>query len=318
MREKSKLRLSGLIIVIIVIVFWLLIILPVLKKFKRIAQRAVCGTQLYSIGGAMAIYAEDYDGYFPILPGKGPWSKRLGFDYDNLAPDFNENGAEGNVSRTISASLYLLVRNVDVDPNHFVCPWAEQTDFKKSFPKKYNLTELWDFGPDPYKHVSYSYHNPYGKFPADNSRRAPFAVIADMNPWFKNGDIIPPGENNKPPQILDFPPELLGVKYWETDDMSLRQKIQDILKLSNSLNNLAYTGPLEKKAIYSEGQNVLWNDGHSSFEKQANTGVKYDNIYTFWSTEENPTEQDKQGGTAPTSRSPENNAKSKDDSFLAI
>ena len=67
-----------------------------------------------------------------------------------------------------------------------------------------------------------------------------------------------------------------------------------------------------------EGQNVLYADGHNSYEKQPNVGVKRDNIYTFWSTEENPTEQDKQGGTAPTSRSAENDAKSKDDSFLAI
>jgi hypothetical protein len=59
-------------------------------------------------------------------------------------------------------------------------------------------------------------------------------------------------------------------------------------------------------------------DGHASFEKQPNIGVKNDNIYTFWPTKESPTEQDRQGGTAPTSRSPENDAKSKDDSFLAI
>ncbi len=63
---------------------------------------------------------------------------------------------------------------------------------------------------------------------------------------------------------------------------------------------------------------VLFGDGHVSYEKQPNIGVKNDNIYTFWSTEENPTEQDKQGETAPTSRSVENDAKSKDDSFLAI
>lgn len=318
MRKEPKLTLVGFIVIILVVIFWILIVAPVFEKVRRSALRTVCGTQLKTIGTAISIYSEDYDGFYPILPGKGPWSKRLGFDYDNSAPDFSENGAEGDVSRTISASLYLLVRNVDVDPNHFVCPWAEETDFKESLPKKSDLTELWDFGPDPYKHVSYSYHNPYGMFPANNSRKASFAVMADMNPWFKNGDILPPGKNNEPPQIIDMPPELIGVKYWETDDISVRQKILDILKVSNSLNNLPYRGPLEEKAMYSDGQNVLWADGHSSFEKQANTGVKNDNIYTFWSTEDNPSGQDKQGGTAPSSRSSENDAKSKDDSFLAI
>ena len=62
----------------------------------------------------------------------------------------------------------------------------------------------------------------------------------------------------------------------------------------------------------------MYADGHVDFMRYSNVGVENDNIYTFWSTEDNPTEQDKQGGTAPTSRSPENDAKSKDDSFLAI
>ncbi|MHC5163328.1 MAG: hypothetical protein ACYSO4_09495, partial [Planctomycetota bacterium] len=66
------------------------------------------------------------------------------------------------------------------------------------------------------------------------------------------------------------------------------------------------------------GQNVAYADGHTSYEKQPNVGVKYDNIYTYWSTKENPTEQDKQGGTAPTGRSPENDAKSSNDSFLVL
>ncbi|MBN2513895.1 MAG: hypothetical protein JXB18_13240, partial [Sedimentisphaerales bacterium] len=67
-----------------------------------------------------------------------------------------------------------------------------------------------------------------------------------------------------------------------------------------------------------EGQNVLYADGHSAYEIQPNIGMGNDNIYTYWSTEKEPSEQDIQGGTAPTGRTAENDAKSKEDSFLAI
>ena len=67
-----------------------------------------------------------------------------------------------------------------------------------------------------------------------------------------------------------------------------------------------------------DGQNVLFADGHTSYEKQPDVGVKNDNIYTYWSTEGGQTEQDRRGSTAPASRSEENDAKSKDDSFLVI
>ena len=74
----------------------------------------------------------------------------------------------------------------------------------------------------------------------------------------------------------------------------------------------------KKQLTNKFGQNVMYADGHVDFMQYSNVGVDNDNIYTFWSTEDNPTEQDKQGGTAPTNRSPENDSKSKDDSFLAI
>lgn len=322
MEKQPKLTLTGLIVVIIIVTFWILIFYPALEKVKRIEQRTVCGMQLKTIGNAIAIYADDYDGLYPVLPGKGPWSKKLGFAYDMEKPDFAPNGRQNNTDRTISASLYLLVRNMDVDPNQFICPFAEQSDFKRSVPKNTDLTKLWDFGPEPNKHVSYSYHNPYGKYPADNSRSPAFAVLADMNPWFKDGNIISPGKDHLPPQTITIPPQWLDVKPWQTEDLTLRrlqyQALRQLWEPSNSLNHLPYTGPLEKKANYSEGQYVLWTDGHVSYEEQSNVGVNNDNIYTFWSTEGNPSEQDIQGGTAPTSRGPENDAKSKDDSFLAI
>jgi hypothetical protein len=320
MKERSKLTLSGLIIIIAVIAFWLLIIFPVLEKVKRISQKVVCGTNLKGLGTAITVYSNDYDDNYPQLPGNGPWAKELGFPYYLEKPDFETT--QSNTPRTISSSLYLLVREADVHPKSFVCPWADQTEFDNSNPNNSSFVDLWDFGIEPYKHVSYSYHNPYGKFSPNGFRSAAFAVSADMNPWFQDGNIVPPGKDNLPPQVIKIPAELLNVRPWKTEDLTLRrqqnQELRELWKPSNSTNELPHRGPLEKKAKYAEGQNVLFGDGHSSWEKQPNVGVKYDNIYTYWSVEEDPSEQDKQGGTAPTGRSPENDAKSEEDSFLVL
>lgn len=299
MKKEAKISLQGLIVVTFVIGCLILLLLPALRRMREISNRVICGTNLKGLGSAMMVYANDYGGDYPQLPGEGPWSKRLGFDYDHAKPDFSYKGAEGAVSRTITASLYLLVREADLSPKSFLCPRVSQkklfetpiyTEFSGQNTKGLDVTELWDFGHNPYSHVSYAYHNPYGRFPADGSRSAAFVVMADMNPWFKYGDIVKTGSTNQPPQLLTI-----------SDSLTRGQ-----IKNSNASHH------------EYEGQNVLYADGHTASEKQSNVGVNNDNIYTFWSTEDNPTEQDKQGGTAPTSRSPENDAKSSTDSFLAI
>lgn len=255
--------------------------------------RVICGTNLKGLGTAMTVYAHDYNGRFPQLPGTGPWSKELGFSYDTLKPDFSPDGEQGNTPRTVTASWYLLVRECDVSPKTFICPESKQIIFDGKNPNNLNLTQLWDFGLTSYKHVSYAMHNPYGQFPAHEKLSANFAVAADMNPWFKDGDIQPPGPNNKPPQIITVTDKLT----WALGMPSIH---------------------LADKKNRPDGQNVLYADGHTSYEQQPNIGVDNDNIYTFWSTDDNPTEQDKQGGTAPTGRTPENDAKSEEDSFLVL
>jgi len=285
MEKQSKLTLTGFIVVITVIVLVILLAHLTLQKVKQIAVHAVCSTNLKGLGTAMVVYANDYDDNYPQLPGTGPWSKELGFPYNLEKPDF-EN-AQRNTLRNITSSWYLLVREADVHPRAFVCPYSDQVEFGKDISNRSNLVEFWDFGYDPHQHVSYAYHNPYGKFPPDGTRSAAFAVAADMNPWLNHGSFVLPGKEGLWPQIISV-----------NDEFSWK------LGVGQYHNGM--------------GQNVLFADGHSSWEKQPNVGVKYDNIYTFWSTEDNPTERDIQGGTAPTSRSPENNAKSVNDSFLAI
>jgi len=276
MEQKNGLSLVGLIVTIVIVLFVLVIIIPpIMGVDNNIRKRVVCASNLSGIGTAMHVYANDYDDNYPQLPGTGPWSKELGFSFDMEKPDFSETGQEGHVGRTITASWYLLVREADVSPKRFACLASKQKEFNGKNSANRDIVNLWDFGTNPYQHVSYAMHNPYGKFPAKDSQPAFFAVAADMNPWMVNGNFIQPGQNNTPPQIITL-----------TDNTTW--------KLGNSSHHRIKQG--------REGQNVLFADGHVSLETQPNVSTNHDNIYTYWSTEKMPSKQDIHGGTAPTVR----------------
>ena len=278
--EKYKgITLVELITILVVVTLFILILEVFIVPRIGVAHKVYCSTNLKGLGTAMTVYGNDYDDEYPKL-GKGPWSDKLSFDFDDFP--ISQEG-----ERTITSSWYLLIREADVSPKTFVCPESTQEEFDGFNPENKDILELWDFGHNPYKHISYSYHNPYGKYPAGGWLSASFAVAGDISPWFKNGSIIVAGSEMQPPQIITQADK----STWKS---GLGQNHKD------------------------EGQNVLWADGHASFEKYPNVGIKNYNIYTFWSVEENPSEQDRQGGTAPTGRSAENDAKSEADSFLAI
>ncbi len=287
MKTGKGFSLVGLIVVLVILGLLFAVLLSMPSKALRPSARVYCGTNLKGLGTAMAVYANENKDFFPVLPGKGPWSDRLGFEYDMEKPDFSPEGEQGNVPRTITASWYILVRYADVSPKSFTCPLSKQVEFSGQNPKGLDIVQLWDFGSQPFKHVSYAMHNPYGRFPADATRSAAFAMAADMNPWFVDGQIVPPGRDNQPPQITT----LSDPATW---------------KLGNALSHKY------------EGQNVLYGDGHSEYRASPNAGVKNDNIYTYWSKEDQPNDEDVQGGTNLTGREQPNDAKSKDDSFLGI
>ncbi|HPD47636.1 MAG TPA: type II secretion system protein [Anaerohalosphaeraceae bacterium] len=285
-----------LLCIIGIIALLVALLMPSLSRVKKISTRVVCGTNLKGLGAAMAVYANDYEDKYPQLPGCGPWSKRLGFDYTMQRPDFAPGGAESDVPRTVSASWYLLVREADVSPKSFVCPEGGQVPFGGRYDYTYDrdITELWDFGPDPWTHVSYAYHLPYGSFPADGSRGVAFAVAADTSPWFANGDVRPPGPRGQPPQLLDLNASAVSsLSYGKTPS------------LDNSPNH------------YLRGQNVAYADGHASFETATDVGIRRDGIYTYW-PHETPTDDEKRIGQNPTARDPDNDAKDPEDSFLVM
>ena len=219
---------------------------------RSTAFRPVCGTNLSGIGKAMLIYSNDYDDEFPRAGGRESiWSSSIpDWKADNRFAAYGVNADGTGGQATISSSLYLLVKYAEVTPNSFLC--KDDKGVTEFNPKKYgfkdkDLFDLWDFGPEPTRHYSFSYHMPYGPYALTTSYLPGMAVAADPNPWMKA-----PATNYK--RFAYFDPD--------GDREAVR-----------SGNCSTHQG---------DGQNVLFMDAHVSFNKTSFCGVNDDNIYTYW------------------------------------
>lgn len=220
-----------------------------LRRLRNTAFRMVCGTNLSGLGKAMYFYANDYHDQFPRAGGPNSnWGRTPNWQADNLSDAFSLK--EGDGQATISASLYLLVKYEDVTPKSFIC--KSDCGVREFKPYRYGvadkeLIDLWDFGPNPAKHCSYSYHMPYGLYALTSSYLPGMAVAADRNPW----QVSPFA---KARDFHAFNPDG-DKKAWKAG------------------NAIAHQG---------EGQNVLFMDSHVSFQKCSFCGINDDNIYTYW------------------------------------
>ncbi|MCK4294351.1 MAG: hypothetical protein KAY65_14225 [Planctomycetes bacterium] len=219
-----------------------------LRRRRSTAYRLYCGTNLSGIGKAMLVYANDYDDELPRAAGpNSKWGATPDWQADTRSDAFGlTEGSAGQAS--ISASLFLLVKYVEITPKSFLCKGDRET--AEFIPSKYGvrkkeLIDLWEFGPDPTKHCSYTYHIPYGPYPLTASSDPGLAVAADRNPWL-------PSPGAKPRKFERFDP---------AGD-------RKAIKAGNTIFH------------NEDGQNVLFMDGHTTFEKRSFCGVNDDNIYT--------------------------------------
>ena len=268
--DKSGGKLTGRCLAItgaaiaVVLILLIVIIRPFIARPRCIAFRMPCGTNLKGIGTAMLIYANDYEDELPRAGGPTTkWGRTPDWQASNRYEAFGlaSDGSGGQAS--ISASLYFLVKYTKVTTKSFICKGdVGASEFQ---PSKYNagnkeLIDLWDFGPEPERHCSYSYHLPYSKYALTTSSEPGMAVAADRNPWM-------PRLGEKARDFSKFDPGLTAST--------------EAQKYGNAI------------AHQGDGQNVLYMDGHVNFEKRSYCGVDYDNIYTYWDGE------DKQRGIAP-------------------
>ena len=281
MRTQKGLTLVELLVVIAIIALLTSILVPALSRTREVAARLACGTNLSGIGKAMMVYAHDNEGRLPRAGGPQStwgitklWSapdRRSAFGLAmgdrsrggglSLAPcrcggwmNKLPNGA------SISSCFYLLVKYAEVTPKSFVCKSdMGTTEFKLSevpqgtVPSTFELTDAWDFGPQPSRHCSYSYHIPFGRYGLKTTSDPSLAVAADRNPWIRS----PSGPISR---WADFRPDVTYV------GGMVGSRGQG--KRGNTL------------AHQRDGQNVLFLDSHVEFAKRAYCSVEDDNIYT--------------------------------------
>ncbi len=251
--ERKGFTLVELLVVIAIIALLMGILMPALARVRQIAFRLVCGTNLSGIGKAMLIYSNDYDDELPRAGGRGAtWSGSIAnWMADNrfAAYGVSPNGSGG--AGTITSCFYLLVKYAEVTPKSFICKGdSGTTEFKPAIAGAghLQLIDLWDFGPEPLKHCSYSYHMPFGLYALTTSSEPGMAVAGDRNPW-----ITSPAAEAK-----EFPG-----KFNPTGG-------REFVNYGNAI------------AHQEDGQNVLFMDSHVNFEKKSFCGINDDNIYTFW------------------------------------
>jgi prepilin-type N-terminal cleavage/methylation domain-containing protein len=287
--KRKGFTLVELLTVIAIIALLMSILMPVLSMVRKMAQRAVCGSNLGGIHKSMLAYAEDNDDDYPRAGGRNStWGETALWDSRPTNPEWGEHSAfgealipglnppvYGNGRATIGASLYLLIREADVGPKSFVCRGDKGVrvfSFTEQVPRFPNvideLRKAWDFGPINTTDVnlrrmgmyvaqyySYAYHIPYlsgttGYFQMSMGSRSGLALMADRSPY-----------------IVITPDLARPVYEFDTDTSNGVDEQKE--KWGNSANH------------DNDGQNVLFNDGSVLWRAVPYCGINNDNIYTI-------------------------------------
>ncbi len=255
--KRKGFTLVELLVLIATIVLLVGVFILVLTKLRQRAFRMTCQTNLSRIGKASLMYSSDWDDPLPRAGGESStWRPKINNWQAGRWDAFGINKTDGSGGHaSISSSFYLLVKYTEIWPKQFVCPGDSGT--KEFKPTEYgvrdkDLIDLWDFGPEPSKHCSYSYHMPYGPYALTVASSHPgMAIAADRNPW------------------IDTP--------------TVKAKDFSLFKWNGNTQQQKAGNAVTHKG---EGQNVLFIDSHVAFEKRPFCGVNDDNIYTYWDGED--------------------------------
>lgn len=315
--RKKGFTLIELLVVIAIIAMLLAILMPALGQVKKMAQSLICRTNLKGCGTALHTFALDNEESYAVQGfGDPDFSWGTGTFYWRTAAGFVE-GVKDDGEITVGASLYLLVREVDVETQTFVCPSADQKaydgDLGDNPPEPLlDLLEVWDFGnlkhtptKGPQNCNSYAYHLPYknGNLPAyaaNSSIPGNFVMMADKNPFF-DASMTAHFSTGIPEAEKQIWKTSAGQLFADWDGVTALPWQQDA---ANSGNHAR------------DGQNVLFGDGHCTFEKRPDVGYKNDNIYTiFQGAPPSWNETQKRQGSVKIG-APNGWVKSKYDSFL--
>ena len=269
--KKKGFTLVELLIVIAIIALLMGILMPTLSMVRKIAEQALCGTNLSGLYKAIQTYSTQYDEDYPKagVENEAIWRYTFKWCGPTEAWAFSRNGSGQNYQATIGATLYLLIKYSDVGPKSFICRGdsgasvfriSDYEDSLTTTQRDYiggDLTKAYDFGTyaqtdgfPPAQHYSYCYQLPYGDYRIayyilSSASQPSLAVLADRNPYLA---------------LNPLPTTEAGYSYPAADSIERR---------GNSPSH------------DQDGQNVLYNNGSVTFQEKPYCGVNYDNIYTM-------------------------------------
>ncbi len=253
--------------------------IPKLNHNRELPRSQVCSANLKGIGTAIALYANDHKGKYPVVGNIDRRDRTFGIGlYSDSSTRWAEPGFDDwDNQATVGGSLYLLIKHADLVPKVYICPMSEDTDMefdealelcdKNNWPGPEDWSDLNDF--QSMRNLSYSYNDPWS-FPLTDSSPGNMAVAADKSNAYNTDS----GMRNI--AAGDFP---VANKDGSWDNYISRNP-----RHGNSPNHDSLT------------QNVLFVDSHVKNYKTPTVGIGQDNIYTYWSNGEGSSEQEKMVG----------------------